>query len=289
MKMYGFDRFEAKMRAKESMRLCRPSPLLVALVYLLLTTGVSLLVGRLIFDPTAFILAYQEMNYPIKEILAVLMDNYIPQMVVAGLVSLVLEIYFIVMGFGYSSYALRLSRDEDPSYSNLFDGFLKFGRVLWLSILQGLFATLWALPFFAAALAMLVWYNVSEFVLAGALGVVTYLVGAVLMVIKMYSYRMAVYFMLDDPSCTARQAITRSKTIMVGEKWTLFVLDLSFLGWAFAAAFTAGLLLIWLTPYMEVTEANFYNYLTSPEPEEGPDNDGPVDYHYNMMDNTKPF
>ncbi len=290
MNMYGFDRFEAKMRAKESMRLCRPSPLLVSLVYLLLTTGVSLVVGRLIFDPSSFILSYLEMAYPLEEILAVLLDSYASQMVVAALVSLILEIYFVVMGFGYNSYALRLSRDEDPSYGNIFDGFLKFGRVLWLNILRGLFATLWALPFLAAAVALFVWFALSELTLAGVLAFAAYLAGAVIMVIKMYSYRMAVYFMLDDPSCTARQAISKSKTIMSGEKWTLFVLDLSFLGWTILAGFTAGLLLIWLTPYMNVTEANFYNYLTAPAPEEeGPGDNGPTDFHYNMLDNSKPF
>ncbi len=287
--MYNvFDRFEAKMRAKESMRQCRPSPLLVTLVFMLLTTGVSLLVGRLIFDPSAFIRQYEAMGYYLEDILNVLYAQYIPKMVVAALVSLVLELYLIAMSFGYTSYALRLSRNEDPSYANLFDGFLKFGRVLWMNILQGLFVTLWSLPFFAVAVALLLWSR-DEIALVSALGIAAYLAGIVVMMIKTYSYRMAAYFLLDDPSCTARQAITQSKTIMVGEKWRLFVLDLSFLGWAIVTVFTAGILLIWLTPYMNVTEANFYNYLTTPEPEEGQDNDAPVDYHYNMMDNTKPF
>lgn len=283
MNMYGFDRFEAKMRAKESMRLCRPSPLLVTLVYLLLTTGVSILVGRLIFDPSSFVLSYLLMDYPLEEILDVLFVNYVPQMAVAALVSFVLELYSIVMGFGYSSYALRLSRDEEPSYGNLFDGFLKLGRVLWLNILRGLFAFLWALPSFAIAVVLVL-------LRADAIASIAYLAGVVIMVVKIYSYRMAVYFMLDDPSCTARQSITKSKNIMSGEKGELFVLDLSFLGWIILSGFTAGILLIWLQPYMNVTEANFYNYLTAPAPQEGgPSDNGPTDFYYNMMDSSDPF
>lgn len=37
--------------------------------------------------------------------------------------------------------------------------------------------------------------------------------------------------MAEHPSLTANEAITESRRVMDGNKWRLFCLDLSFLGW----------------------------------------------------------
>lgn len=46
-----------------------------------------------------------------------------------------------------------------------------------------------------------------------------------------YRYRLAYYLLLDDPDMGSLEAISRSKQAMRGWKGSLFVLDLSFLGW----------------------------------------------------------
>ena len=50
-------------------------------------------------------------------------------------------------------------------------------------------------------------------------------------VVKAYSYAMTPYIMAEHPGLTANEAITESRRIMDGNKWRLFCLDLSFLGW----------------------------------------------------------
>lgn len=47
--------------------------------------------------------------------------------------------------------------------------------------------------------------------------------------------------------------------MMNGYKLEFFILKLSFLGWIILGIFTFGILYLWLIPYMNVTEANFYN------------------------------
>ena len=49
--------------------------------------------------------------------------------------------------------------------------------------------------------------------------------------VKAYSYAMTPYIMAEHPGLTANEAITESRRIMDGNKWRLFCLDLSFLGW----------------------------------------------------------
>lgn len=48
---------------------------------------------------------------------------------------------------------------------------------------------------------------------------------------------------------------------MQGHKWELFVLDLSFIGWAILSGLTLGIGFIWLIPYEQATKANFYRNL----------------------------
>ena len=48
---------------------------------------------------------------------------------------------------------------------------------------------------------------------------------------------------------------------MVGHKWRLFVLQLSFLGWDILASLSFGIGNLWLTPYKNATYAAFYKDL----------------------------
>lgn len=62
-------------------------------------------------------------------------------------------------------------------------------------------------------------------------------------------------------SVTVTQAITESRQLMNGHKWEYFVLQLSFIGWAILANLTFGIGYLWLVPYIETTNAAFYQNL----------------------------
>lgn len=46
-----------------------------------------------------------------------------------------------------------------------------------------------------------------------------------------FQQTISIYIMAEHPGLTANEAITESRRIMDGNKWRLFCLDLSFLGW----------------------------------------------------------
>ncbi len=46
--------------------------------------------------------------------------------------------------------------------------------------------------------------------------------------------------------------------MMKGNKWRLFCLKFSFIGWVLLSFLTFGILLFWVMPYIEVTMAKFY-------------------------------
>ena len=77
--------------------------------------------------------------------------------------------------------------------------------------------------------------------------------------VKSYSYRLVPYILADDPNTPAKEAITRSRELMNGNKWNVFVLDLSFLGWNFISALTLGLVgVFYSNPYQFATDAELY-------------------------------
>ncbi|WP_416828110.1 DUF975 family protein [Ectobacillus polymachus] len=81
-------------------------------------------------------------------------------------------------------------------------------------------------------------------------------------IIKALSYSMTNFIIIDHPEYTVHQAIAESKRMMYGNKWKLFVLGLSFIGWFLLSAITCGIAQLWTMPYFNVTLAHFYENLS---------------------------
>lgn len=81
--------------------------------------------------------------------------------------------------------------------------------------------------------------------------------------IKRYSYAMVPYIVAENPTVSARQAVTLSRNMMRGHKWECFLLELSFLGWGILSILTffAPLGIFFLNPYREAAMAEYYAQL----------------------------
>ena len=140
-----------------------------------------------------------------------------------------------VIAMGMTMIYLALTKGQDPKVENVFKGFNIFGKAWFLSFLMELFIMLWAMLF----------------VIPG--------------IIKGYAYSMAPYILADNPTMTAREALNESKRITNGAKMDLFILELSFIGWALLGVVTFGIALIYVVPYMNATRANVYQNLKARE------------------------
>lgn len=257
----GYQRIDAKLRARDSMRGAYPHPMLVTMVYALATTILIGAIQKFTVDPFSLIYRYLLQGYDVSAVFEYLYRSN--RMTIMMFLAIVISLYRSVMGFGYTSYSLRMARNEQPTYRNLLDGFPMAGRVILAGILMFVFTFLWELLAMVPFTAVLILAVMTG---SRALVTLTYLLmlaAVVFAVVVTYRYRLAFYFLLDHPGeMTARQAITQSKLAMKGHKWDLFVLDLSFLGWSLLVPFTLGILALWLTPYMGAAEANFYDAVT---------------------------
>lgn len=76
---------------------------------------------------------------------------------------------------------------------------------------------------------------------------------------KSYQYRMVPYLLAENPEMDYQRALSLSASIMDGEKWNAFVLDLSFIGWYLLSIFTCMILaVVYVEPYKHHTNAGLY-------------------------------
>lgn len=78
-------------------------------------------------------------------------------------------------------------------------------------------------------------------------------------IIKSYEYQMVPYIIAENPNISRREAFEMSKTMMDGEKWNSFVLDMSFILWYFASGMCCGILgILYVFPYVQLTRVELY-------------------------------
>ena len=137
------------------------------------------------------------------------------------------------LAYGLNYIFLKQARDRQPvNIGDLFKGFTSdFGDNFLLGFMSGLFIALWSLLF----------------VIPG--------------IVKTYAYSMAYYIKLDHPEYKWRQCLDQSQAMMKGYKMTLFVQDLSFIGWYIVGSFCLGVGTLWAQAYLTAARAQFYNSL----------------------------
>lgn len=129
---------------------------------------------------------------------------------------------------GMTIFYVSFIRTEEPDFNKFFEGFSDFGRALAAFLLVALFTFLWSLLL----------------IIPG--------------IIAAYRYSQTFYIIMDDPDISAIDALRKSSDMMSGAKMKLFLLHLSFIGWAILTAFTFGLGQFFLIPYINTSQAFFY-------------------------------
>lgn len=201
----------------------------------------------------------------LKELLpAETVEKLLPFLLAVIAVLVVWSIVTAIIGgaakLGYATFNLNLIDGKPAAFSDLFSQLNRFGAGFCMNFLVRLYVFLWSLLF----------------VIPG--------------IIKSYSYAMTPYILTEHPEWSASDAITESKKRMEGNKWRLFCLDFSFVGWqflrmapvlVFAPFLSMGaealilfgtvmvvfsvLLDLYLRPYQEAAYAAFYRAISNNE------------------------
>jgi uncharacterized membrane protein len=83
-------------------------------------------------------------------------------------------------------------------------------------------------------------------------------------IIKSYSYALTSYLIVKDRLLSPINAITKSRKLMDGHKFNLFMLDLGYLGWYVLSIFTFGVLLAWVIPWHQTARTLFFADVVQP-------------------------
>ncbi|MBQ0037505.1 MAG: DUF975 family protein [Clostridiales bacterium] len=144
----------------------------------------------------------------------------------------------IVVGpltYGLNYMFLKQAREGQPmELGDLFKGFTDdFGGTLLIGLMTTIFTMLWSLLLIVPG------------------------------IVKGLGYSMATYIKADYPEYDWKQCIEQSQNMMRGHKGELFMLYLSFIGWLLVGALCAGIGTLWVVPYIQASEAQFYESIKS--------------------------
>lgn len=77
-------------------------------------------------------------------------------------------------------------------------------------------------------------------------------------IVKSYAYSMVPYILADNPGIGTSRAVELSNRMTRGEKWKMFVLDLSFIGWYLLGTIALLVGVLFVLPYVNATKAELY-------------------------------
>jgi len=210
-----------------------PGILLISLTYVFFVTAVYWLSVRLPGN-----ISWQDILDRISsgEIIGpgIIYTNFKPGGIFPAVILLLLQ---PVLDVGFISYCLKIIREQNTEFKDIFDGFHLLLKVISVFITTTVLVILWSILL----------------IIPG--------------IIASYRYRLAYYILLDDPDKGVLQCITESKLLMHGKKLDLFIIDFSFIGWyildgilllLIPLPFMIPVISIWISPYTGLTRTAFY-------------------------------
>ena len=161
------------------------------------------------------------------------------------LITLILAAVYFVLGsvieVGYARFNLTLvDREKEPELNTVFSCFAFWKTTALTKLLQSVYVFLWSLLLIIPG------------ILAG------------------YSYALTPYILAEHPEMPASEVLARSKEMMYGNRWRLFCLQISFIGWALLSSLTMGIGNLWLRPYRQAATAAFYREISGTARQETP-------------------
>ena len=149
--------------------------------------------------------------------------------IISSIIGAVLSIFVTnAITVGVNNYFIKNTYSK-PAFADAFSGFrVKYGRNIGTLLLVGIKTVLWT----------------CLFIVPG--------------IIKSFEYAIIPYILADDAEISSADAFKKAKQMMNGNKWRLFKLEFSFIGWAILCVLTLGVGTFFLIPYLNAATAEFY-------------------------------
>lgn len=216
---------------------------------------------------------------------------------IKGIVSLAFSIIEVPLSFGFIIQFLKFFKGEDvKTFDFLKNGFNNFKKAwgLTLHIFLKMLAPI-ALMIFSYVLIFAGFIGATSSAAVGGtgslgilslIGFILLIVSVIWMIPRSYSYQLAYIIAADKTDLNSKEAVEKSAEMMNGNRWKLFCLQFSFIGWSILAILSLGIGLLWLVPYLQFALIVFYMFLNkntstvettvAEQPKENNDDNGPI-------------
>lgn len=244
--------YELKSRAKTVLRVSYFKSLLAVLICTMFGSGISLNTNGVAFS-----------DMDIENIGAAVMNNLGLVFGMAGsiiIVSLVISVFLnLPLMVGQTRFFNEAARGNINLKEILYpftNGMKNYLNIVKVCFMKTVLLFLWGLIAIIGAVAG-VFMQLGGGVDIIAVIILMY-VCFIPMLIKSFQYYFVEYILTDEPGISWREAISKSKSMTDGNKWRMFLLTLSFLGWLMLGAVCFGIGAVFVIPYIQATFSELY-------------------------------
>ena len=185
--------------------------------------------------------------------------NTVMSIVLGEIFSLALTVLTCLFEAGMYYMFLCLSRGEESWYGQLLWFFQHDpDRIILASTVMAVITWITSLPFsiynYTAAIPATQEQMIQYFTTSGEL----YLLSLVLGTLIMVPFRLTYYILADEPETSSMEALKKSRELMKGNFVRFVLLQVSFLPWIILSAVAMYIPMLYVLPYMELTNVALY-------------------------------
>lgn len=207
----------------------------VAVVFFM-TINIDDIISKFTTDYKALFSLFTPSNFNWENIKPFILSNHRDDSltdIILSLAIILFEVLFLtILKVGGTRYFLKLRKNQPVKFTEIFSDFKNktAGNIAAVSFVTFLSCMLWTFVFIVPG------------------------------IIKICQYAAVEYILALRPDIDATEALNLSKTLMKGNKWKFFVLDLTFILWHILGIFSFDILgYLFVIPYQEATFIEFFS------------------------------
>lgn len=175
-------------------------------------------------------------------------------------IQFIIGLILSILALGFNKMFLDGSRGYTVKFEDIFYGFRHHpDRIILMQLILSLISVACLLPgYIFLLLALRSDENIALLILC----IVFLIIGCILFVYFTIVYSQSMFLLADYDDIGPVQSLKESRKLMSGNKGRYFYLGLSFIGFMLLGLLSCGIGLLWITPYMNMTQTNFYRNIT---------------------------
>lgn len=183
----------------------------------------------------------------------------LPAVILGQIFAFAFSLIAIVFRTGYDYMLLNQARGQKFSLGNLMYLFHNGpDRVLIAGFIVSLLNAVAQIPFYYTALTLDFGVTVEQQAQWAQSVMMMFILSLVLNVVITVPFALTFYLLADYPEMGGMEALKESARLMKGHIWKYWLMMLSFVPLLILSVFTVYIALLWVLPYMYMTQSVFY-------------------------------